>query len=479
MEVVPFVSKRLPKRTRDETLETRTTHNEIVRHVLDKPEHSEDCINFDDCARVCLFASIALFTLNFALKPTKKQNAHINVNTATDDVLIERLKNYDQIDDKEQIRFFRNKDNWISFAYNGVNLFCIKEIGEIVDSTGVLLGSCINSRISTMVNKKHVTRSHLVLFACGHRCPSETHTADHIDPMRPSCDSITNLRWASKSEQRNNQVRSGHAQPHAIRIRATRIADGTIRTFEHRRELAAFLGVKDINVKNPTKIYKGEWLLEMLLPDTSDVGRILPPHPIHKNLQLSENGFYKADRGAWRHQNGSRPVIGGCGLLSRLTAESILGRNLDDGGEVDHMDGDTTNNKLSNLWPVSRRINTIKKFQSFVISTDTDGHNKLYLSPTDAHNSTGVAQNSISNVCNGTLKTAGGRSWRIASVDELTKIFQLVETRIAQLSWDEKLQMLETYKEDKYYSIMRDQLLLSREFFQKRAAWELTAKLSA
>jgi hypothetical protein len=55
------------------------------------------------------------------------------------------------------------------------------------------------------LNGKTVQRSHVVLLASGQARPSPQHTADHIVPSQHLNDSITNLRWATGSEQRKNQ----------------------------------------------------------------------------------------------------------------------------------------------------------------------------------------------------------------------------------------------------------------------------------
>ena len=472
MDFDSFKNARAPKRTREEAYETRTTHSEIVRAVKVKPIHDADWIIFDNCARVLLFAHIALFTIGVALQETLKKTERINVNTATNDQLIARLKHYDQITDATLISLFCDRTNWIPFTYNNVDVYCIKELGEIVDARGFLVGGFHQSKIKSRINNKNVQRAHLVLFACGYKRPSDKHTADHVDPMKPSCDAISNLRWANKTEQVNNRIFSNRTRVCAIGTKATNTKTGAIHHFPSKAEMLSFFGVTGIpciSVENPSRTYKEVWQLEIIMPNSTTVGRALPEHPIHKDLHLSEFGYYKFTNGAWRQQHISRPTITNYGIHHRIVTECILGRTALVGEEGDHIDGDSTNNMLRNLWPVTRRINNIKKYQSFIIGTDNAGNNHLYLSPTDAENVTHINGSHISEVANGKLKTAGGCHWRIASTTELHRIFDLINLHIAQLSWTEKLKMLDKYKDDKLYDTMHAQALLSQEYATKLA----------
>lgn len=463
---------RLPKRTRDEAYESRTTHAQIQRDVWVKPVHDAEWITFENSKRVLLFAYIAMFTLEYALKEVKKPTPRINVNTATDEELFERLKHMDQLFDPNLVGFFRDQAKRVLFQTNGCTLFCIPELGEILNERGFLLGSCEFSKVRVMLNGKHYMRSQLVLQACKKEKSSEDMTSDHINNMLPSNDSISNLRWASPVTQVANRTFSNRVPCSALEVHATNLKTGTTHIVPSICSLPNLVGfIPHVSLDKPIICKKG-WAIQVVLPPMD--GLILPTHFFFRNLQLSNTGYYKLGSSMWRQQNIPYPRIITGERQHILMLESILGRKLGNKELCDHVSGDTINNHLSNLWPVSPSINSIKKDQQMRVGKDNVGNLKLYLSSKDASACTGTHRPNICLGIKGVFKRIGGFEWRYASIAELNKIFELINIHISPLEWSERIAMLEDYKDDALYEKMRTQAILSMEYAKKLKAWEDT-----
>lgn len=122
-----------------------------------------------------------------------------------------------------------------------------------------------------------------------------------------------------------------------------------------------------------------------------------------------------------KHRNGYMTVnIGGENkYVHRLVAEAFL-ENPNEFPEVNHKDEDKANNKVENLEWCDRKYNAnygtgrirlkeklIKRYS--VINLDAGD---IYESPLAACKSTGIHNDSISKVCKGKGKKAGGYRWR-------------------------------------------------------------------
>lgn len=110
--------------------------------------------------------------------------------------------------------------------------------------------------------------------------------------------------------------------------------------------------------------------------------------------------------------------------IHRLVAETYIPKPSDECIQVNHKDGNKENNHVSNLeWVtagqnVSHSINILHKekmvtsLQKPVICTDKDGNETEYSGVKAASRATKVDSGSISGVCKGKGKTAGGYQWR-------------------------------------------------------------------
>lgn len=110
--------------------------------------------------------------------------------------------------------------------------------------------------------------------------------------------------------------------------------------------------------------------------------------------------------------------------VHRLVAETYIQKPSEDCTQVNHIDGNKENNDVSNLeWVtpgqnMSHSINVlhkekmVTKKQKPVISTDKDGNEREYSGIKAACRETGINSGSITSVCKGKGKTAGGLRWR-------------------------------------------------------------------
>lgn len=101
--------------------------------------------------------------------------------------------------------------------------------------------------------------------------------------------------------------------------------------------------------------------------------------------------------------------------VHRLVAETFLGKK---DGDVNHIDGNKTNNSICNLEWVSRSKNIIHSYEKLnhkkpnnkrVVCVETG---EVFDSMADAERMKGIDRHSISHVINGRNKTAGGYTWK-------------------------------------------------------------------
>lgn len=128
-----------------------------------------------------------------------------------------------------------------------------------------------------------------------------------------------------------------------------------------------------------------------------------------KKLTLLDKGYLKVTL----HKNGKPETF----EVQRIVAEAFL-ENPHGKTQVNHIDGNKTNNNVENLEWVTPRENSIhavqilKKGIKAVIQYDLDGHYiTTFESIAEASRKTHARRSSISNVIYGRRKTAGGFKW--------------------------------------------------------------------
>lgn len=131
-------------------------------------------------------------------------------------------------------------------------------------------------------------------------------------------------------------------------------------------------------------------------------GRIL-------KLTSTKDGYYVVGL----HENGKKSIR----YVHTLVAESFGLRK--EGFQLDHINGDKKDNRLSNLRTVTRKQNfhnpsTYYKWCKPVIGTRPDGKQKRFPSMKNAALAIGVNLTQISSCCRGKQKTSKGYTWAYA-----------------------------------------------------------------
>lgn len=146
-------------------------------------------------------------------------------------------------------------------------------------------------------------------------------------------------------------------------------------------------------------------------------------YPYILKPKMSEHGYCSV----CLYKNGKREYH----MIHRLVATAFI-PNVSKNPEVNHKDGDKSNNEVSNLEWVTSSENMKHSFAAGlhvpsehqkqvvskicaqpVIATDRNGENeKRYESATVASRETGVDTSHIIKCCKGKAKTAGGYKWR-------------------------------------------------------------------
>lgn len=129
--------------------------------------------------------------------------------------------------------------------------------------------------------------------------------------------------------------------------------------------------------------------------------------------RLINSGYYMIHL---RDKNGKRKGE----LVHRLIAETFID-NPNNYKQVNHIDENKKNNYVENLQWVTPKQNTnygtgilranIKKSKPVVMLSDLGDILGIFFSATDAARKTNIAQGSITNVCLGKNKHAGGFCW--------------------------------------------------------------------
>ena len=112
-------------------------------------------------------------------------------------------------------------------------------------------------------------------------------------------------------------------------------------------------------------------------------------------------------------------------LIHRLMYEAFIG-DIPEGMQINHIDGDKTNNNINNLEAITQHENILHAVRTGIIKSGSDSILskavlkidcitglllKKYGSAREASKDTGVANSAISSVCNGKRITAGGYKW--------------------------------------------------------------------
>lgn len=426
------------KRQPDETREDFARISEIKKEIRTRKECSVEPFTHDDFSLTA--ASILRFNRSLALKPIEERRKVVNAHMASDEDLLYRIRTFNRGTSENLIYLYRDRSNWIKFRYtdDGESFegFAILELGEILTDNGVISGTILNGKMMIHVGKKMRLRSHLILTASGRRRPTESYTADHINFREPLNDSIFNLRWATNSQQVSNQREKTEHN-----INATTVI---VLNSETREELARYCSPAAAAVAHgvgPSCINK--YLMDgrvhkgiIFTRGDAPSGEILPAHSKFQKFQVATSGLYRTHVrntgcwGSWRSKGEERPLIRvekESKMLYGLMIECMLGRELRVGENGDHINGDSTNNTLQNLHPMTVRANIIKRAVKLV-SAIKDGAATVFLSVSVASENTGVRPSDISSMLTGKVmwKHSSGYTFRDASIEEIHAFFDSI-----------------------------------------------------
>ena len=184
---------------------------------------------------------------------------------------------------------------------------------------------------------------------------------------------------------------------------------------------------------------------------------------VETNYSISEDGQVRNDKtgrilsnslqnGYYSIRLSIRPNVGKHFRINRLVAQAFI-PNPDNKPFVNHIDGDKTNNNISNLDWVSPSENSFHAYQTglrtgnrtkAICQYNLDGDlMMMYSSMSEAEHETKVSHTKISEVCQGRRRTAGEFQWRYAedNLDKLPPITQRknICKKVAQYDLEDNL----------------------------------------
>jgi hypothetical protein len=430
------------KRQPNETREDFARVSEIKREIRPRNETSGEPFTHDEFSLTA--ASILRFNRSLALKPIEERRKVLNVLKASKEDLIDRLRTFNRGVSEYLVYLYRDKSNWVKFRYTdggeSFEGFAILELGEILKENGVIVGTILAGKMMVHVGKKMRLRSHLVLTASGRLRPNESYTADHMNFREPLNDSIFNLRWATQTEQISNQREKTE---HNINATTVVVLDA-----ETRQEVARYCSpvatalAYGVHRTSISRYITDGHSHNGLIFTRGDIplGEILPSHPKFEKFQVATSGLYRTQVrntgcwGSWRSKGEERPFIQLKNESNRalyvVMIECVLGRELSENENGDHIDGDSTNNTLENLQPMNVRANIIKRAVKLV-SAIKDGAVTVFLNVYVASESTGVRPSDISGMLTGKVKWkhSSGYTFRDSTSEEINSFFDsLIDT---------------------------------------------------
>lgn len=275
-----------------------------------------------------------------------------------------------------------------------------------------------------VVDGKFVPVHKLVALAFLGDPKSPTNTVDHIDGDKGN-NAVSNLRWASKAEQRANQ--RPHAQFQDTLPIEMNMGDGVWHRFVCMSECCR---IHNLDVSAVSKCMSGK-----RKSHKGSTFRRIEPVKIDGELWATIYGIAVSSAGRIQNRKSGtvwmpKPTDGHGGYcyvadpqgkmhsVHRLVAQAFLADSADpEKPEVDHIDGDRSNNCVSNLrW--ANRVEQVKNRKKVAVnsknttkairSIDSKGHVAEYPSAREATKATGVAFGLISRVALGNQRSSKG-----------------------------------------------------------------------
>ena len=263
----------------------------------------------------------------------------------------------------------------------------------------------------------------------------ENKTVDHINRQRDD-DRISNLRYATKSEQNLNRNlplkkwKSVQQFKEGIKTRvfndareAAKVVDGTIRDIRNachnRKSYRGFEWCYEEDIDLPGEVWKdgNERFPELGSFLVSNLGRIRRDTGTTYGCLLDGyrvvNLFYGDNS---RKSKKVHRLV--CGVFSNRRRNDL---------QVNHKDGNKENNTFENLEYATNSGNSIHAYNTGLNSSRKEVDQlsmegkfiALFTSMREAENKTGVHRNRISDVCRGTAVSTGGFKWRYSDPNKV------------------------------------------------------------
>jgi hypothetical protein len=217
--------------------------------------------------------------------------------------------------------------------------------------------------------------------------PSKQHTADHIDRC-PLNNSLSNLRWATKSDQVSNRskfVNVGHTIPiianNGDDIRKyTSVKDAAEQLQLHAPSISAVLVGRWQSVGGWT--FKYDYIIEIHGEEWKQISKWLYVSDHGRVKREVHGGFIEVTHGTnstYITLNRNGKSVGLHTVVAELFGDLIERRILDPTVEVDHINGDARNNHIRNLQILSIKDHVVKTHGRLVEIRDrTTGEAKTF-----------------------------------------------------------------------------------------------------
>jgi hypothetical protein len=267
-------------------------------------------------------------------------------------------------------------------------------------------------------------------------------TVDHID-NDPSNNRLDNLRWASRSEQvrhsyATNEARGSNAPKQSKPVLGRPLGTHEWTQYASTMEAARALGLFNSSIsacclgkQKRTGEYEFKWAeANEVLP-----GEVFKPY---ETAWVSNLGRYRTCRGVISTPKPKTSgyvqimINGKLRLMHRVMAVAFGMPRGDDQDEIDHIDGNPSNNRLDNLRWASRReqirhsyatnkkrASSAPKRSKPVLGRPLGSQEwTQYPSTQEAARALGLNQGSISACCGGRIKRAGEYEFKWAEANE-------------------------------------------------------------
>lgn len=293
-------------------------------------------------------------------------------------------------------------------------------ITPIKDESGYL-----NVKLHGGGHQPKMVRIHRLVAAAYLHNPENKPYVNHIDGDRTN-NALGNLEWVTPVENRARLTRPWRLERGRPIIQRT-LEGNTLRRWGSIKEASEALGTPTSNIgsacRSSTRTAAGfRWAYEDATQEPEEWKTIE-----YKGAEFAVSSLGRVST-RYGPSYGSRSdrsyyVFRG-ELVHRLVAVAFCPRGDESQTVVNHLDSNQTNNRASNLeWATPSenllhgyRVGKGKRLCKPVRQTLSDGSSVEYPSAVEASRATGINKTSISRVCKGAAKSAGGCRWEYAGV---------------------------------------------------------------